>query len=113
MKRSGTGVTMTALLASMLFSLSAYAASGGSTSGPVEDVYDRVKHGYADSNGVKIHYAQIGPEAAPLVVMIHGYPDFWYSWRHQMCVLSSSTSAASRQSSSVTTGAGASPGAWR
>ncbi len=51
------------------------------------DLMDRVEHGYADSNGVKIHYASIGE--GPLVVMIHGFPDFWYSWRHQMEVLSS------------------------
>ncbi len=41
-----------------------------------------MKHGYADSAGVKIHYAETGE--GPLVVMIHGFPDFWYSWRHQM-----------------------------
>jgi pimeloyl-ACP methyl ester carboxylesterase len=41
-----------------------------------------IEHGYADSNGVKIHYAVAGE--GPLVVMIHGFPDFWYSWRHQM-----------------------------
>lgn len=52
----------------------------------VEDVFDRVEHGYVDSNGVNIHYASIGE--GPLVVMIHGFPDFWYSWRHQMAVLS-------------------------
>jgi epoxide hydrolase 4 len=47
------------------------------------DLYDRVEHGYAMSEGgVKIHYATIGK--GPLVVMIHGFPDFWYSWRHQM-----------------------------
>jgi pimeloyl-ACP methyl ester carboxylesterase len=46
------------------------------------DLMDRVEHGYADNNGVKIHYATIGK--GPLVVMIHGFPDFWYSWRHQM-----------------------------
>ncbi len=51
------------------------------------DVYDRVEHGYADSNGVKIHYASLGQ--GPLVVMIHGFPDFWYSWRDQMEALSS------------------------
>ena len=50
------------------------------------DVFDRVQHGYADSDGVKIHYATLG--SGPLVVMIHGYPDFWYTWRHQMAVLS-------------------------
>lgn len=46
------------------------------------DFLETVKHGYADSNGVKIHYAEIGK--GPLVVMIHGFPDFWYTWRHQM-----------------------------
>ena len=45
-----------------------------------------VKHGYADSNGVKIHYATLG--SGPLMVMIHGFPDFWYSWRDQMQALS-------------------------
>jgi pimeloyl-ACP methyl ester carboxylesterase len=38
--------------------------------------------GYADSNGVKIHYATMG--SGPLVVMIHGFPDYWYTWRKQM-----------------------------
>src|ERR1700730_6443784 len=42
----------------------------------------KVKHGYADSNGVKIHYATLG--SGPLVVMIHGFPDYWYTWRAQM-----------------------------
>jgi len=46
------------------------------------DIDDRVKHGYADSNGVKIHYASLG--SGPLVIMIHGFPDYWYSWRRQM-----------------------------
>src|SRR3984957_5522312 len=46
----------------------------------------RVKHGYADSNGVKIHYASLG--TGPLIVMIHGFPDFWYTWRDQMEALS-------------------------
>ena len=46
------------------------------------DIDDKVTHGYADSNGVKIHYATMG--SGPLVVMIHGFPDYWYTWRHQM-----------------------------
>ena len=52
------------------------------------DLDTRVSHRYADSNGVKIHYATLG--SGPLIVMIHGFPDFWYSWRHQMEGLSSS-----------------------
>src|SRR6516164_9851884 len=50
------------------------------------DIESRVKHGYADSNGVKIHYATLG--SGPLLVMIHGFPDFWYTWRDQMEALS-------------------------
>ena len=50
------------------------------------DIESRVTHGYADSNGVKIHYASLGQ--GPLVVMIHGFPDFWYTWRDQMEALS-------------------------
>ncbi|MDO9475418.1 MAG: alpha/beta hydrolase [Pseudohongiella sp.] len=46
------------------------------------DVWDSASHGYADNNGVRIHYATVGE--GPLLIMIHGFPDFWYSWRHQM-----------------------------
>ena len=50
------------------------------------DIESKVKHAYANSNGVKIHYATIG--SGPLIVMIHGFPDFWYTWRDQMEALS-------------------------
>src|SRR5271165_2247111 len=61
----------------VLFAVSTYAASIDSS----------VKDGYADSSGVKIHYASVG--SGPLIVMIHGFPDFWYTWRDQMAALSS------------------------
>jgi epoxide hydrolase 4 len=54
------------------------------------DVWNNAEHKYADSHGVKIHYAALSPKGdapAPLVVMIHGFPDFWYSWRKQMRAL--------------------------
>ncbi len=54
-----------------------------------EDIESKVEHGYADSGGVKIHYAALGDKKNPLVVMIHGFPDFWYTWRDQMAALSS------------------------
>lgn len=53
-----------------------------STPSLASDLDKRVEHGYADSNGVKIHYASLGK--GPLIVMIHGFPDFWYTWRDQM-----------------------------
>lgn len=51
------------------------------------DLYELVEDKYADSDGVRIHYVAIGSEDAPLIVMIHGFPDFWYTWRLQMEVL--------------------------
>ena len=71
----------TLVLASML----ALFSTGCATS-PVTAPEAAIKHGYADNNGVKIHYAESGE--GPLVVMIHGFPDFWYTWRHQMAGLS-------------------------
>ena len=52
-----------------------------------QDIEDRVEHGYVDNEGVKIHYATLG--SGPLAIMIHGFPDFWYTWREQMATLSS------------------------
>ncbi len=40
------------------------------------------EHGFAQSGDVKIHYVTSGE--GPLVVMIHGFPDYWYTWRAQM-----------------------------
>lgn len=40
------------------------------------------EEGYADSGGVKIHYVTAGE--GPLLVLIHGFPDYWYTWRAQM-----------------------------
>lgn len=39
-------------------------------------------HGFAKSGDVKIHYVTQGE--GPLVVMIHGFPDYWYTWRRQI-----------------------------
>ena len=47
---------------------------------------ESVQHHYANNDGVKIHYVSLGE--GPLVVMVHGFPDYWYSWRHQMEALS-------------------------
>jgi pimeloyl-ACP methyl ester carboxylesterase len=71
-------VKMNALVVAVV--LLGAALSAGSAG--AADLEDRVTHGYANSNGVKIHYASLG--AGPLVVMIHGFPDYWYSWRRQM-----------------------------
>jgi len=47
---------------------------------------DLGSEGYAISGDVKIHYVTKGQ--GPLVVMIHGFPDYWYTWRNQIPELS-------------------------
>jgi pimeloyl-ACP methyl ester carboxylesterase len=49
---------------------------------------DKAEHRHADNNGVKIHYALYG--SGPLVVFLHGFPDYWLTWRHQMLALAKS-----------------------
>lgn len=42
-------------------------------------------HHFADVNDVRLHYVAAG--SGPLVVLLHGFPEFWYSWRHQIPAL--------------------------
>jgi pimeloyl-ACP methyl ester carboxylesterase len=39
---------------------------------------------YATFNGLRLHYVAEGTPGAPLIVLLHGFPEFWYSWRHQI-----------------------------
>jgi epoxide hydrolase 4 len=47
-----------------------------------QDVDPRVTHHYADVNGVRLHYARAG--SGPLIVLLHGFPQCWYQFRHQL-----------------------------
>ena len=53
-----------------------------------EPLESRIENGYALNDGVKIHFAALGPKNGQLVVFVHGFPDFWYTWRSQMEALS-------------------------
>ncbi|KAJ9574479.1 hypothetical protein L9F63_008342, partial [Diploptera punctata] len=41
-------------------------------------------HGYLSLKDIKIHYVEKGDRTKPLMLFVHGYPEFWYSWRYQM-----------------------------
>ncbi|CAH1786974.1 unnamed protein product [Owenia fusiformis] len=41
-------------------------------------------HRYLKTKDIKLHYVASGEEDKPLMVMLHGFPEFWYSWRHQI-----------------------------
>lgn len=48
------------------------------------DVELRSRHRTVTTNGVRLHTVEAGPEGGPLVVLLHGFPEFWYGWRHQI-----------------------------
>lgn len=39
------------------------------------------------TNGVELHVVQSGPVDGPLVILLHGFPEFWYGWRKQIPAL--------------------------
>ncbi|MDA1263536.1 MAG: alpha/beta hydrolase [Planctomycetota bacterium] len=43
---------------------------------------ERVEHHEIDASGVKLHAVSLGE--GPLVVMLHGFPDYWFTWRDLM-----------------------------
>ncbi len=44
-----------------------------------------ISHRFIETNGIRMHVAEAG--AGPLVVLCHGFPESWYSWRHQLPAL--------------------------
>ena len=40
------------------------------------------QHKFVNVNGIRMHYATAGN--GPLIVFLHGFPEFWYSWRYQL-----------------------------
>ena len=46
------------------------------------------EHRDVSANGVRLHVAELG--VGPLVVLLHGFPEFWWSWRHQVVALAES-----------------------
>ncbi|MGI8913617.1 MAG: alpha/beta fold hydrolase [Chloroflexota bacterium] len=41
-----------------------------------------LQHGYARVNGIRIHYVEAG--SGPLMLFLHGFPEFWYAWDRQL-----------------------------
>jgi pimeloyl-ACP methyl ester carboxylesterase len=45
------------------------------------------RHRDVTASGLRFHVAEHGPTDGPLVVLLHGFPEFWWSWRHQLVAL--------------------------
>ena len=54
--------------------------------GAVAQTPPPISHEYADVNGVRLHYAKAGK--GPLIIFLHGFPEFWYEWKNQIAEFS-------------------------
>ena len=61
-----------------------------------------VTHAQVETNGVELHVATAGPVDGPPVVLCHGFPELWYSWRHQLGALGDAGYRASRLTCAAT-----------
>jgi pimeloyl-ACP methyl ester carboxylesterase len=52
---------------------------------PATDAVTGLREGYARVGDVELHYVEAGD--GPLVLLLHGFPEFWYGWRQQMAPL--------------------------
>ncbi len=46
-----------------------------------------LEHNFIKTNGINLHYVSQG--TGKLMLMLHGFPEFWYSWRHQIAEFAS------------------------
>lgn len=46
-----------------------------------------LEYSHIETNGIKLHVVQAGPKSGVPVVLLHGFPEFWYGWRNQIPAL--------------------------
>jgi pimeloyl-ACP methyl ester carboxylesterase len=44
----------------------------------------KLEHIFLPTNGIRLHVVQSGSRYGPLVILLHGFPEFWYGWRQQV-----------------------------
>jgi len=47
----------------------------------------RIEHFFVQAGEVRLHCAAMGPQTGPLVVLLHGFPECWVTWRNQLPAL--------------------------
>jgi pimeloyl-ACP methyl ester carboxylesterase len=58
------------------------------TTSPLPDVGIELREGYAEVDDQSLHYVEAGE--GPLVILLHGFPEFWFGWRSQIAPLAAS-----------------------
>lgn len=46
-----------------------------------------LEHHTVPTNGIRLHVVQVGPADGPLLILLHGFPECWYGWKHQLLPL--------------------------
>lgn len=84
--RLGLGVVLAGAAALLGMRRAAYAPPKGDVARRAEaTAYSGAwTHGYAEVNGVRLHYAEVGRGSGPLVMLLHGFPQCWYTWHSIM-----------------------------
>lgn len=49
--------------------------------------FSRLRFSYVTANGVRLHVAEAGKDSDRLVILLHGFPEFWFCWREQILPL--------------------------
>ncbi|CAN1238724.1 Epoxide hydrolase A [Linum grandiflorum] len=50
---------------------------------------DGITHRTLSLNGINLHVAESGPKDGPVILFLHGFPQLWYCWRHQIIAMAS------------------------
>jgi pimeloyl-ACP methyl ester carboxylesterase len=83
-----SGITRRAagLIGVSALALTACATGQGSSTGEASPVPGATLR-MVKTNGITLRVAEAGPKDGPLVLLVHGWPESWYSWRHQIPAL--------------------------
>jgi len=83
---AGGALTVTAAFAEPLKAAAAEPSGAGQEpTSWVDSALPEVTHRMIETNGIRLHVAEQGE--GPLVILCHGFPECWYSWRHQLPAL--------------------------
>src|SRR5271167_2954256 len=83
---AGAALTVGAAFAEPLKAAAAESgAAGPEPTSWVDPAMPGVTHRMIETNGIRLHVAEQGE--GPLVILCHGFPECWYSWRHQLSAL--------------------------
>jgi pimeloyl-ACP methyl ester carboxylesterase len=85
MLRAGGGLTIGSAFAEPSRAAALEPGAGSEPASWVDPAMPEVTHRMIETNGIRMHVAEQG--SGPLVILCHGFPECWYSWRHQLPAL--------------------------